>query len=403
MADMIYSQAGAVRVEDGRTLVHVAAGSTGFALHGPYAALPAGVYSVRFHVALAASDGARDEVCGYIDIGEGGRSIVAREFTRADLDDGRGVLDLGFSIEAGATLEFRVFSNGRAALVVEHEHVLTKQGTGLFAPGTEGEFAITKYRGFLLRNLELFRALAGHGALVQPTERGGLVTLFGVTLRFENVDDFQVIVEILIHNTYAFALGRPTCVIDVGMNVGLASLYFAAMPHVVRVHSFEPFKVPFERALENFRLNPGIAGKIHPQPVGLSDRNAERTVLYGADSTVGATLGGLAEGVPASISIRDAGEVMRGLIGAARAEGLAVAVKLDCEGSEFPIFERLRAADLLREIDLFLIEWHKGWAPGTTQKDLLDPLMEQGFIVLDHTIAANPHAGQLYAVRAMAA
>ena len=73
----------------------------------------------------------------------------------------------------------------------------------------------------------------------------------------------------------------------------------------------------------------------------------------GARSTVA-----VAGGVPTNVSLKDAATMLRPVIEDAKARGLAVVVKVDCEGSEFAIFRSLAAAGLLSQIDAFMVEWH---------------------------------------------
>ena len=100
------------------------------------------------------------------------------------------------------------------------------------------------------------------------------------------------------------------------------------------------------------------------------------------------------------LEILDAAEVFRAICAEARASGLGVVVKLDCEGSEFPIIKRLAECSLIAQIDAFMIEWHKVWSPDVTLKDLTEPLRANGFVIFDHTVEADLFAGMLYAVKA---
>ena len=79
--------------------------------------------------------------------------------------------------------------------------------------------------------------------------------------------------------------------------------------------------------------------------------------------------------------------------------GLEIVVKMDCEGSEFPIFEDLEVRGLIGKIRIFMIEWHKWWSHDKTGFDLVRPLLANGFDILDQTNVANPHAGMIYAIR----
>ena len=53
-------------------------------------------------------------------------------------------------------------------------------------------------------------------------------------------------------------------VFDIGMNVGIASLFFAQRNDVECVYGFEPFPVTYQRALENISLNVKLMKKIVP-------------------------------------------------------------------------------------------------------------------------------------------
>jgi hypothetical protein len=74
-------------------------------------------------------------------------------------------------------------------------------------------------------------------------------------------------------------------------------------------------------------------------------------------------------------------------------------LKVDCEGSEFPIFESLERSGLLKSIRAMAIEWHRTWEHDKNQDQLLDPLMRNGFVVFDRTQASDLFAGQFWAVR----
>jgi hypothetical protein len=79
---------------------------------------------------------------------------------------------------------------------------------------------------------------------------------------------------------------------------------------------------------------------------------------------------------------------------------LDVVVKVDCEGSEFPIFDVLDKKDLVKEARVFVIEWHKWWSAERTQEHIVSCLTRAGFIVFDCTVLSQIWAGRLYAIRA---
>lgn len=52
-----------------------------------------------------------------------------------------------------------------------------------------------------------------------------LLSFRDIRMILREATDFHVLAEILIYNEYDIQWSRPTCVVDVGMNVGLASLF----------------------------------------------------------------------------------------------------------------------------------------------------------------------------------
>jgi FkbM family methyltransferase len=166
------------------------------------------------------------------------------------------------------------------------------------------------------------------------------------------------------------------------------------------VHGFEPFHKPFARALENFSLNPELAKKIIPSNTGLSSTDQELSVLSSAHRhELSTSIRGQQTGNPETITIQNATEIFAGLISRAKSNGWEVITKLDCEGSEFAIIESLAAAGLLKDIRVLMVEWHKWWSSDKSQRDIVAPLIEDNFVIFDHTVPADPYAGMLYAVR----
>ena len=221
----------------------------------------------------------------------------------------------------------------------------------------------------------------------------------GLRLHVNNLEDLILIDEILCSNAYNFGVSGEVCVIDVGMNVGIASLFFASRPDVRVVHSFEPFSRPFARALKNFSLNPEIGPKIRPNQLGLAGAPDVLEVPVYENATIGASIRGWKTGtVLDKISIRDASEVFRPIIQEAVRANQTVVVKLDCEGSEFAILESLEQNDLLRDIALFLGEIHHWWSPEKSHKDIAELLVANGFAIFDF-YRAEAISSAFYAVR----
>ena len=396
-----FTEIGALLNDNGELACVTKSGESGCVLYGPYVDLPPGSHTVTFRVSCTEKTIPNNSPCGHLDIcsDTGTAVLVERAFSPNDLTASGGKIDLPFTTATPGRYEFRVFTNGSVGLRVQENRTLTMDNDFPNLSGSRDQYNRVRYSGFLLENIRQFQYLAENGASVSATDTGAKVALFGVSMLVAHTDDFHIIREILITNDYNFLTKTPFCVVDIGMNVGLASLYFATLPQVKEVHSFEPFQGPYKRALANFQVNEALAKKITAHNIGLGNGTSVKTVLYNDTSPIGVSTRGLTHGTPTEILIQDAAEVLSAIVDQARAKGLKVAVKMDCEGSEFPIFESLIASNILQNINVFLIEWHKWWSADKTQRNLIAPLLDHDFVVLDQTDVSNPHAGQLYAIR----
>lgn len=219
----------------------------------------------------------------------------------------------------------------------------------------------------------------------------------------ENEDELFILAEVLATGMYnLLSASRDAIVLDVGMNVGIASLHFASKPWVREVWSYEPVPETYSRALRNLERNPELAAKIKPHNYGLSDKAGHLTFDFSPLWRGGAGIHGMpGEGrkyykispshvTSVTVQVRGAAEVVRAIRQAyPRAQ---VIMKLDCEGSEYAILEDLGRAGLLTQFDAFLIEWHQRGC-----RDIERLLTNAGFLI----VSLNPHApaGMLYACR----
>lgn len=217
----------------------------------------------------------------------------------------------------------------------------------------------------------------------------------------ENEDELFILKEVFADGVYNLSPSAAGAVVlDIGMNVGFASLQFAAHPHVAAVWAYEPVATTYGRAIANFERNPELALKIKPQNCGLSDADGELTFDYSPQCRGAAGVNGMAgefrrdhhiEKVhPVTVAMQNAGEVVRKM----RSEypSAELIVKIDCEGCEYRILAALRRDGLLEEIHCFLIEWHKHGP-----EELVRTLANAGFVALSFT----PHrpTGMIYACK----
>lgn len=351
-------------------------------LLGPYIELDPGHYTVKFEI-LGTGNGE----LGYVDVCcDVGQTILCQKlFSGADC---RNSITLEFTAPRRGQYEFRVFAF--------EGQVLKVRGRSLSGRYNDGEIAIDEFH---LQNFSLIKQIIDIGGSFKKDADVYVLDFRDILLAVHGREDLLVVNEILIHNSYDFLLKKPCCVIDIGMNVGVASLFFASLPHVREVHSFEPFPVPFGRALRNLGLNPQLANKISPRNVGLGKTTANHTVLYDSASTLGVSIRGQGRGESITIAIEAASQALRDVFRRAQDNGLEIVMKVDCEGSEFAIFDDLSASGLIDIPKVYLVEWHKWWSTDLRDTDLIRPLSHRGYVVLNQTNLMSPIGGLIYAAR----
>ena len=371
--------------------------STGnaFMIYGPYIPLQPGKYTAQFRIK---SFGISPISVGHVDVCcDVGQTIVAqREFSPLGLKAKSGLIELDFEVSSPGEYEFRVANYGRTELSVGERRL--KADKDYLGVAASPETSIV-FDEFFLNASGRYHHMVKFGAKVSNIGDKLVLTMNGVHMHVQNMEDFQIVDELNVLNTYHFRTSERCCVIDIGMNVGLSSLYFARREQVQQVHAFEPFAAPYGRALQNISLNPDIAGKLHPHHFGLSRENSTRTVAYNENTTIGTSIHGNGGENATTIQIRRASDVLRDTFSAARADGQAIVVKMDCEGSEFAIFEDLAASGLMADVHIFMIEWHKWWSTEKTDETLIKHLGDFGFAVFNTTQLHDPFAGMIYAAK----
>ena len=193
------------------------------------------------------------------------------------------------------------------------------------------------------------------------------------------------LMEVIVRHTYEieypFAY-KNTIVIDIGMNVGCASLYFAQKENVEKIYSYEPFLENYTDASANFALNPTISHKIVPHNFGLGNKNHFQLVNASINCR------NLTD-EQTKIEIKDSAEILGPIINGLEKKNIWL--KCDCEGGEYDIFESLDKAGLLSKIDIITMEWH-----GYRLSFLKEILLRNGFAF---SITDYLGIGMIYAFR----
>ena len=180
-------------------------------------------------------------------------------------------------------------------------------------------------------------------------------------LQVNTAEELFIINEIFFEGCYNFIVSsQSVIVLDIGMNVGFASVYFANKTYVDKVYGFEPFPQTYAAAEINLGYNLQQAEKIVPLNYGLGNATKEVQVPY-SSVAIGRNKSTLSEvgesNLPSvKIKIKHALKVIKKCI--EENKDKTFLIKMDCEGAEFDIFSSLSKEPIHEQVKGFMIEWH---------------------------------------------
>lgn len=204
--------------------------------------------------------------------------------------------------------------------------------------------------------------------------------------------------EIWYNEDYNINLQADSILIDIGLNVGFASLFFANKEFVKKIYAFEPDKKVYEKAVYNIGLNEKIKDLIEIYNVACS--NGIRKELYVDHLEPSFASAGIRKKRSNDSIDCDAMEVE--CINSAKVLGKIIdkhlgkekiVVKCDCEGAEYEIFYRLEESGYFDKIDVFVMEWHIG------RRDEIEKIFSRNNFIYFITTTPGRTFGKCYAVR----
>lgn len=220
----------------------------------------------------------------------------------------------------------------------------------------------------------------------------------GIKVEVASADEFYNVYETLIEECYCYRInnGKKDIVLDVGMNVGDAVLYFLKDENVEKVYAFEPFQKTFMSAEKNLKEYLKDSSRLEIFQYGLSDVTEDREIVFNEDMTCGLSTqtlknpdsynvyefyynNGLADQQKEyieKISVKNAADVLIPIIDKYKQYNNIV-LKMDCEGEEYRIIELLRKENVLSQIDFIMLEWHY-----QGKESILQKLSQAGFSYL---------------------
>lgn len=194
-----------------------------------------------------------------------------------------------------------------------------------------------------------------------------------VHVQCENEVEYMIAQEIFAEEEYGFHSKDNYFVVDIGVNIGCASLYFASKDNVTAVYGFEPCKAVYDKAVNNISNNEkDIRSKINIYNIGLGGKDhTEKFVTFdGIDESRGIRVVQDESGhCPASqadlllkknnniteLKVRQASRILSEIFSRHKEKCL---LKIDCEGAEYEILEDLIGSGELNRVDSIVMEWH---------------------------------------------
>jgi FkbM family methyltransferase len=298
------------------------------------------------------------------------------------------------SVKAGIPLE-------RIALHRDHSLSLTLEKSTLRLPKTASGLAA----------LSAYALLCGLDRLTQcrlAWDQGGnrLSVRWGRAVYFADCyEELYILSELYCAGDYDFVPSGPSVVIDVGANVGFTSIFLADSNPDLIVEGYEPLRVNFEKAERNLAANPHIVGRVSFMNVGLFAEDGVQTMTSGmghrgmSSIVLDRRISGVEQVETVTVKVRRASDVVRSV--AQRHPGRRVAMKMDCEGSEYAILEELGRSEALRLIDFVVMEWHRLSEDAREVEGLRDLFVAQGYhVYVRGRIQEKPSVGMFIAFKA---
>ena len=279
--------------------------------------------------------------------------------------------------------------------------------TGLTFRGSGGSLYVSeldmnipsKEFSFLLEGFSyLKKILASPENQFRFTDKNFILDLNGIKVRIASKQDLLIAHEVFMEKIYNSFFPKGTVVFDIGMNAGYSTLFFASRPGVAKVMGFEPLEPTFIRAKENLEINPDLKNKIIAYQHGLGKREEKKVVLYNPLTSGNTSLKfdnykgvkDLPGTYSIEVEIKPADKIFKKIL--AGYEGQKKLLKVDCEGCEYEIFEKLTEAGLLGQFETIICEWHLHGPDSITRL-----LEKEGF----HHFCIGNHmqTGMIYAKR----
>ena len=256
------------------------------------------------------------------------------------------------------------------------------------------------HQKLIFKGLKYYRKLKARykDISIDEIDEGIIVGFNDLRFYLKTVEDFYILAEVFYESDYGLISADECVIFDVGMNIGLTSLFFARKNFVKKIYSYEPVTETFDQGQYNFSLNKEYSHKIHCFNFGLGSSDKEEEFFFHPEAKGNCGSRGLNSPGLRSIDnltkirveIKDICKALRPLI--ETNQNYKKFIKIDCEGGEYEIIEKLDKEQYLKFFDGLIIEWHDNGS-----SVLENILLKNNFLIISKY--ETPISGIIYAFK----
>ena len=192
------------------------------------------------------------------------------------------------------------------------------------------------------------------------------------------------------------AKGEYVIFLDIGTNIGITSLFLSTKENIKAIYGFEPVPYTYKIAIGNLKRN--NISNVEIKNIGLGGFSRKEEFVFNSKHKGNSGLRG-----EASFSIRNLKEKEKTIVSVdiidVSEEFLKIkkihtqekiGLKIDCEGGEYEIIDKLDLDGLLDQVNVLIIEWHDKGA-----EHIEDILIKNKFKIFSRVLETN--SGIIYA------
>ena len=118
---------------------------------------------------------------------------------------------------------------------------------------------------------------------IEDFNQGLLFSFDNNKIYVETFEEILILNEIFVLNQYKHYIKHKLVLIDIGANIGVASIFFSKFKNIEKIYAYEPVEITYNQALLNFKLNKSCE-KVEIKNYGLA--NSERKDIFDFNKNV---------------------------------------------------------------------------------------------------------------------